>query len=250
MAYKRPDTKPCPHGIVISKTVGCAACDPSLITEQPKKVRTPEEIKFMFSIRNLVAKAQDAIETYDWIDPSDESIVDSKYMFSMLFKYAKKVFSPVQKIYLTSGNFNFSRRTLQRLQRAAVEAKVLEDTGKKSGLDAPIFIMNVKLIEEFYAKDKLTREIDQSLRRSERKHQNDPGDIAEEAYGFEVDDLEGIDNEEDVMIDPMAPTAPICVYCGVNRTSQASEEHYEPYVDGEGYRNACDQCIKDLAATH
>jgi len=178
----------CEHGIV---RTSCEICP------QAKKKRTPEEIKFMFSIRNLVAKAQDAIETYNWVDPQDESIVDSKYMFSMLFKYAKKVFSPVQKVYLTSGNFNFSRRTLQRLQRAAVEAKVLEDTGKRtSGLDAPIFIMNVKLIEEFCAKDKLTREVEQSLRRSARKHKNDPDDVAEEEYGFEVDDLEAVEIDD------------------------------------------------------
>lgn len=119
----------------------------------------------------------------------------------MLLKLSKRSWSPVSKVFELSKNLaasaNVSRAYIERLQRAAVEAKILEETGKRSRLGAPIYIINLSVIEEFRAKANTTEdEVEQKMRALARRTKVDPEDAAEEATMFVAEDLACVDNVE------------------------------------------------------
>ena len=199
MAYKRPEPVDiCEHGILREN---CHQCPPAPV------VKTPEEIKQMFAVRNAIVGAMDAIVAYNWIDPKDETKLNGAPMGLMLLKLSKRSWAPVSKVFELSRNLaaaaNVSRGYIERLQRAAVEAGILEDTGERSRLDAPIYIINVEVINEFKKKDDLTHEVEQAFRAGKRKP-IDPEDAAEEAAQFGDEDADDYDTVEDAPFDPMS----------------------------------------------
>ena len=197
MAYKRPaPVDLCEHRILREN---CDFCPAAPVT------KTPEEIKQMFAVRNAIVGAMDAIVAYNWIDPKDETKLNGASMGLMLLKLSKRSWAPVSKVFELSRNLaaaaNVSRGYIERLQRAAVETGILEDTGERSKLGAPVYIINVEVINEFKKKDELTHEVEQSFRAGMRKP-IDPEDAAEEAAQFADEEDADYDNVEDAPFEP------------------------------------------------
>lgn len=206
MPKTHPPVDTCKHHI-LRKNCDVAECHFDIERE-----RNNEERKHMMAVRNCVVRSQDAIESYLWKDLKTGGKLDGHYMFSMMLRYARKTFHPVQEVFVIASEFNMSRHSLHRLQRAAVEAGLLQDTGKRSRLDAPIFVINGQVLKEWAAKDALTHEIEQKFREGMRKP-FDPEDAQEELDQFAAEDILGEDDVEDVPFDPfdgdMTTTMPV-----------------------------------------
>jgi hypothetical protein len=105
-----------------------------------------------------------------------------------------------------------STRTLRRCQRAAIEAGVLIDTGKRSRQNYPIFIIDFQMIDEFRQTDELKKEVEQKMRASLRKP-IDPDDAKEEQEQYAADEQGDYDQVEDAPFDPfdgdMTTTTPV-----------------------------------------
>lgn len=172
---EKPDL--CSHRIFREN---CTQCPPL----KPKK--TPAEIKAMMACRNAIVAAQDIILNHKWLYL--ETKVDAHYMFSMLLKYGKKAWAPTQKVFLPSHEAGMSRHTLYRLQKSAIDAGVLVETGEKSKLGYPKYIISFDLIREWVKKSELEREIQQKFRNLERTAKVDPEDAAEEEASFAAEE--------------------------------------------------------------
>ena len=171
----KPDL--CAHRILREN---CTECAPL----KPKK--TPEEIKAMMACRNAIVAAQDVILNHKWLYL--DSKVDAHYMFSMLLKYGKKAWAPTQEVFLPSHEAGMSRHTLYRLQKSALDAGVLIETGEKSNLGYPKYIVSFDLIREWVEKTEFEREIQQKFRNLDRTTKVDPEDAAEEEASFAAEE--------------------------------------------------------------
>jgi hypothetical protein len=201
MPKKHPPVDICKHHI-LRKNCDVAECHPDIERE-----RTNEDRKHMMAVRNCVVRSQDAIESYPWTDLKTKKKLDGHYMFSMMLRYARKTFHPVQEVFVIASEFKMSRHSLYRLQKAAVEAGLLQGTGKRSWLDAPIFVINEQVLKEWAAKDALTHEIEQKFREGMRTPV-DPDDAKEEQDQFAAEEADNYDNVEDAPFDPMSTAWP------------------------------------------
>ncbi len=194
LKFKRPEpVDTCEHGI-LRKNCEVPECHPEL-------QKKPSPVTDMMAVRNQVVRCQDAIENYPWKD-AEGTKLDGCRMFSIMMRYARHAFAPAQQVFLSSMEVNMARWTLYRYQQAAVSARLLQETGKRTRKNIPLFVISESVLKEWAEKDPIEKEIEQRFRELSRKP-IDPEDAAEEAAQFAADELQNdYDRVEDVPFDP------------------------------------------------
>ena len=172
LKFKRPEpVDTCEHGI-LRKNCEVPECHPEL-------QKKPSPVTDMMAVRNQVVRCQDAIENYPWKD-AEGAKLDGCRMLSIMMRYARHAFAPAQQVFLSSMEVNMARWTLYRYQQAAVSARLLQETGKRTRKNIPLFVISESVLKEWAEKNPIEKEIEQRFRELSRKP-IDPEDAAEEA---------------------------------------------------------------------